>query len=88
MRLNVLPVASVAILLLLVFLDSSSALDRCGPGFHSNSYGRCTPNAGRVIVPPRGACRRNTRDTSCCSAGTLPSWIPLAATVKALRGAT
>jgi hypothetical protein len=52
MRLNVLPVAFVAILLLLVFLDSSSALDRCGPGFHSNSYGRCTPNAGRVIVPP------------------------------------
>jgi hypothetical protein len=52
MRLNVLPVASISILLSLVVLDSSSAVDRCGPAFHRNPYGRCTPNDGRVAVPP------------------------------------
>jgi hypothetical protein len=54
MRVNVLSVASIAILLSLVFLDSASAEGRCSPGFHRNSYGRCTPNDGLVIVPPRG----------------------------------
>jgi hypothetical protein len=52
MRLNVLPVASIAVLLSLVFLGSASAVGRCGPGFHRNSYERCTPNDGRVVVPP------------------------------------
>jgi hypothetical protein len=51
MRLNILSVA-FAILLSLVFLDSASAEGRCGPGFHRNPYGRCTPNDGRVVVPP------------------------------------
>src|SRR5258708_24961831 len=52
MRLNVLSVASIAILLSLVFLDSASAEGRCGPGFHRNPYGRCAPNEGRVVVAP------------------------------------
>jgi len=51
MRLNVLSVA-FAFLLSLVFLDSASAQARCGPGFHRNLYERCTPNDGRVVVPP------------------------------------
>jgi hypothetical protein len=51
MRLNVLPIA-FAILLSLVFLDGASAVDRCGPAFHQNPYGRCTPNDGRVAIPP------------------------------------
>jgi hypothetical protein len=51
MRLNILSVA-FAFLLSLIFLDSASAQARCGPGFHRNLYGRCTPNDGRVVVPP------------------------------------
>jgi hypothetical protein len=51
MRLNVLSVA-FAILLSFIFLDSASADARCGPGFHRNPYGRCTPNDGRAMVPP------------------------------------
>jgi hypothetical protein len=51
MRLNVLPIA-FAILLSLVFLDGASAVDRCGPAFHRNPYGRCTPNDGRVAIQP------------------------------------
>jgi hypothetical protein len=52
MRLNVLSVASIAILLSFVSVGSASAEGRCGPGFHRNPYGRCTPNDGRVVVPP------------------------------------
>jgi hypothetical protein len=52
MPLNALSVPSLAILLSLVFLDSASAVDHCGPAFHRNPYGRCTPNDGRVVVPP------------------------------------
>ena len=53
MRLNALSVASLAILLSLVFLDNARAEGRCGAGFHRNSYGRCTPNEGRVVAPPQ-----------------------------------
>jgi len=52
MHLNVLSVASIAVLLPLVSLDSAGAVGRCGPGFHRNSYERCTPNDGRVAIPP------------------------------------
>jgi hypothetical protein len=52
------------------------------PKFIRKMHPQCRP--GRS--PARGASRRNTRVTGCCSTGTLPSWIPLGATVKALRG--
>ncbi len=52
MRLNVLSVASFAILLSFLSVDSARAEGRCGPSFYRNSYGRCTPNAGRVVVAP------------------------------------
>jgi hypothetical protein len=51
MPLNVLSVA-FAILLSLIFLNSANAEARCGPAFHRNLYGRCTPNDARVVVPP------------------------------------
>ena len=44
-------VFSAAILLSLVSLDCAIAERPCGPGFHRNAYGRCTPNGSVVDAP-------------------------------------
>ena len=51
MCLKVMAVASAAVLLSLVCMDSAGAADGCGPGFHRGPYGRCHPN-GPVVVAP------------------------------------
>ena len=76
MRLNGLPVASIAITLPLVFLDSASAEGRCSPGFHRNAYERCTPNEGRVVVPP-AAPVVVTPETPVVVAPAPGPWLPL-----------
>ena len=58
MRSNLLSAASAAILFSLMSLNSASAADGCGPGFHRNAFGACRPNpvvvvpAAPVIVAP------------------------------------
>jgi hypothetical protein len=51
MCLKVVSAASAAVLLSLVCMDSASAADGCGPGFHRGPYGGCRPN-GPVVVAP------------------------------------
>jgi hypothetical protein len=49
---KLLTVASAAILLSLMSLNSASAEGGCGPGFHRNPWGVCRPNGVPVVVAP------------------------------------